>query len=187
VQAQLTPEDYRRFNENIRRFGEELPFRAMAATSPTAALNYLVVNPLLQSLWETYGPKKEAAADEDSLTAAADEYTTHTISGPGTPGAGAAMPGNGRAGRQQRLRDLVNDPNTSSADRGWIKQEMNAIDRGAREAIRNPPGKELAHAPGREAAKGYDHVASPSALQDKDLHRARHKIDDFGRANKERP
>jgi hypothetical protein len=59
--------------------------------------------------------------------------------------------------------------------------------------IRVPSGKQLAHGRGREAAKwreaakGYDHVESPSRLQDTDLHKTQHKLDDFGRANKERP
>ena len=91
----------------------------------------------------------------------------------------------GRAGKQARLRELVNDPNLGSADRGWIRQEMNSIERGQRSSIRNPPGKDLAHERGREAAKGYDY--SHSHLQDRDLHRLQHKYDDFGRANAERP
>ncbi len=52
-------------------------------------------------------------------------------------------------------------------------------------ATDNPPGKDLAHERGREAAKGYDY--SNSNLQDRDLHRLQHKYDDFGRANVERP
>jgi RHS repeat-associated protein len=91
----------------------------------------------------------------------------------------------GRAGKQTRLRELANDDKLGSADRGWIKQEMNSIERGQRSSIRNPPGKDLAHERGREAAKGYDY--SHSNLQDRDLHRLQHKYDDFGRANKERP
>ena len=91
----------------------------------------------------------------------------------------------GRAGRQARLRELANDPNLGSADRGWIKQEINSIERGQRATIRNPPGKDLAHQRGREAAKGYDY--NHSMLQDRDLHRLQHKYDDFGRANAERP
>lgn len=91
----------------------------------------------------------------------------------------------GRAGRQARLRDLANDDKLGSADRGWIKQEMNSIDRGQRSSIRNPPGKDLAHERGREAGKGYDY--SHSNLQDRDLHRLQHQYDDFGRANAERP
>ncbi len=35
-------------------------------------------------------------------------------------------------------------------------QELNSIERGQRSRIRNPPGKQLAHTRGREAAKGYD-------------------------------
>ena len=75
----------------------------------------------------------------------------------------------GRQGKQKRLRELANDDKVSSADRGWIKQEMNSIKRGNRKTIRNPPGKDMAHERGREAAKGYgyDH----SNLQDKKLHR----------------
>jgi len=99
----------------------------------------------------------------------------------------AARPGGGRAGGQQRLREIAQDPNTSSANRGWIQQELNSIARGQRTTIRNPPGKQLAHTRGREAAKGYDHVESPSNLQETDLHRAQHKFDDFGRKNRERP
>lgn len=91
----------------------------------------------------------------------------------------------GRAGRQERLRQIGDDPKESSADRGWIKQEMNEIDAGKRTSIRNPPGKELAHERGREAAKGYSY--EHSNLQDKDLHKTQHKYDDFGRKNKERP
>ena len=35
--------------------------------------------------------------------------------------------GPGRAGKQKRLRELMNDDKVSSADRGWIKQEINSI------------------------------------------------------------
>ena len=45
----------------------------------------------------------------------------------------------------------------------------------------------LVHTSGREAAKGYDHLESPSNLQNTDLHRIQHSFDDYGRANKERP
>jgi RHS repeat-associated protein len=93
----------------------------------------------------------------------------------------------GRAGAQARLLELLKDPKVSSADRGWIQQEINSIKRGTRDSIRNPPGKDLAHSRGREAAKGYSHVESPSQLQDRDLHQLQHKFDDFGRSNPERP
>lgn len=100
---------------------------------------------------------------------------------------GAKVTSPGRARAQERLKQLAANPKTSSADRGWIQQDMNSIKRGDRTTIRNPPGKQLAHTRGREAAKGYDHVKSPSKLQDTDLHKTQHKFDDFGRANKERP
>jgi RHS repeat-associated protein len=91
----------------------------------------------------------------------------------------------GRAGKQERLRELANDDKLGAADRGWIKQELNSIERGQRDTIRVPPGKELAHERGREASKGYGY--EHSNLQDKDLHRLQHKFDDWGRANRERP
>ena len=91
----------------------------------------------------------------------------------------------GRKGDQARLRELGNDDKVSSADRGWIKQEMNSIEQGKQEKIRRPPGKELAHERGREAAKGYSY--QHSNLQEKGLHTLQHKHDDFGRKNKERP
>jgi RHS repeat-associated protein len=92
----------------------------------------------------------------------------------------------GRGGAQARLRQLGEDTKASSADRGWIKQEQNQIARGTRGEVRNPPGKQLAHSRGREAAKGYNHMESPSQLQDTDLHRLQHKHDNFGRKNPER-
>ncbi len=83
--------------------------------------------------------------------------------------------GPGRAGKQQRLRDLADDDKASSADRGWIQQEINSIEHGNRTSIRNPPGKDMAHERGREAAKGYGY--EDSNLQDRDLHRIQHKYD----------
>lgn len=62
---------------------------------------------------------------------------------------------------------------------------MNQIKSGSRKNIRNPPGKDLAHERGREAAKGYSY--KHSNLQDRDLHRRQHKHDNGGRKNKERP
>ncbi len=51
--------------------------------------------------------------------------------------------------------------------------------------MRNPPGKDLAHSRGKEAAKGYSY--KHSNLQDKDLHKRQHKYDNNGRKNKENP
>ncbi len=90
----------------------------------------------------------------------------------------------GRTGRQERLRDIVNDPKAGKADKGWVKQEINQIDRGKRTSIRNPPGKVLAHERGREAAKGYSY--KHTNLQNQIDHRNQHRYDNNGRHNKER-
>ncbi|WP_228464031.1 polymorphic toxin type 8 domain-containing protein [Chryseobacterium bernardetii] len=91
----------------------------------------------------------------------------------------------GRAGKQDRLKELANDPKVSKADRGWIKSEMNQIARGKRTSIRNPPGKDLAHERGREAAKGFSYKYSH--LQNRKDHRNQHRYDNGGRKNKIRP
>ncbi len=91
----------------------------------------------------------------------------------------------GRSGRQQHLRNQLNDPSVSRADKGWIKSEIRQIDNGNRSSVRVPPGKELAHTRGREAAKGYGYEHSKLNLS-KD-HRIQHRYDNYGRANKERP
>ena len=83
----------------------------------------------------------------------------------------------GRSGKQARLRELVTDPNVSSADRGWIKQEINSIERGKQANIRVPPGKNLAHRRGFESKKGYDYEYSD--LQEIDLHKLQHKNEGY--------
>jgi len=83
------------------------------------------------------------------------------------------------------LKQLSNDPKIGKADKGWIKSEMNQISNGKRKTIRNPPGKDLAHERGREAAKGYSYEYSN--LQNRKDHRNQHKYDNGGRKNKERP
>ncbi|WP_303850146.1 RHS repeat-associated core domain-containing protein [Apibacter mensalis] len=91
----------------------------------------------------------------------------------------------GRLGKQEKLRELANDLKLGKADRGWIKSEIRQVRNKNRKSIRNPPGKDLAHERGREAAKGYSY--KHSKLQDRDLHRRQHKYDNVGRKNKERP
>jgi len=51
-----------------------------------------------------------------------------------------------------------------------------------RKSIRNPPGKDLAHKRGKEAAKGHSY--KEANLQTKELHKLQHKHDNFGRKNK---
>jgi hypothetical protein len=99
----------------------------------------------------------------------------------------------GRAGKQARLRALLSDPNVSSADRGWIQQELNSIARGQRPNIRlpgssrvrqlggrtygGPGGKVLAHRRGLEARKGFDY--SNADLQDIELHMLQHRYEGY--------
>jgi RHS repeat-associated protein len=83
----------------------------------------------------------------------------------------------GRTGKQSRLRELGSDPKVSSGDRGWIKQDMNQIERGKRKNIRVPPGKELAHRRGFEAKKGFDYEHSD--LQVIDNHKLQHKHEGY--------
>ena len=90
----------------------------------------------------------------------------------------------GKQNRQQRLKDLADDDKVSSADRGWIKQEMNEVKKGKKGHLRNPPGKDLAHERGRENAKGYGY--EHTKIQNRKDHRTQHKFDNWGRKNKER-
>jgi hypothetical protein len=90
----------------------------------------------------------------------------------------------GKQTRERRLKDVVNDDRVSSADRGWIRQEINEVAAGKKSHLRNPPGKDLAHERGREAAKGYGY--EHANLQDRATHRRQHDFDNFGRNNKER-
>jgi hypothetical protein len=86
-----------------------------------------------------------------------------------------------RVTKQARLRELADDPKVPRSQRGWIKQEENHIARGDRNTIRVPPGTNLMHQRGREAAKGFDH--RHSQLSPAQLHRDKHKIDNYGRKN----
>ncbi|SFW87391.1 DUF6443 domain-containing protein [Chitinophaga sancti] len=83
----------------------------------------------------------------------------------------------GRGGAQAKLKEVGDDPKQGSATRGWIKQERNAMqrDRKARPGIRNPPGTELAHDRGKEAAKGYNY--DDSKLKTKELHDLQHRTE----------
>jgi hypothetical protein len=91
----------------------------------------------------------------------------------------------GRTGRQARLKELMNDDKLGSADRGWLKQDANAMrkDRTQRPTLRVPPGKQLAHKRGFEASKGYGY--DRSNLQLKSIHDTQHKYDKMGYLNKD--
>jgi hypothetical protein len=93
------------------------------------------------------------------------------------PASGGNMKGNGRGGKQERLKELGKDQKVSSADRGEIKRDQNQIARGTRSTIRVPGNKDLAHRRGQEARKGYNYKHSD--LQNKDLHRLLHKHEGY--------
>jgi hypothetical protein len=75
--------------------------------------------------------------------------------------------------REDRLEQLAQDPNVSSADRGWIANEQRQVQTGNRDTIRNPPGKDLRHPPGRPAAQGHDYAETQ--LQDRSTHNTQHR------------
>lgn len=87
-----------------------------------------------------------------------------------------------RAGRTKRIKEIQKDKNTPNSQKGWIQQELNQINRGKRKYTRNPPGTDMAHPRGREAAKGHDY--SETFLQSEDLHKLQHKHDKMGTLNK---
>jgi hypothetical protein len=93
------------------------------------------------------------------------------------PSSGGAQKGNGRGGKQERLKELGKDDKVSSADRGEIKRDQNQIARGTRSSIRVPGNKHLAHRRGHEARKGHDYKHSD--LQNPDLHKMQHKHEGY--------
>ena len=80
----------------------------------------------------------------------------------------------GRTGKQTRLRELADDDKLSSALRGEIKRDINAIARGQRTTIRVPQGYQLAHRIGYPAKQGYSYAYSD--LKTIAGHKLRHKI-----------
>ena len=98
---------------------------------------------------------------------------------------------NGKINKNNQLKKLILNNKISSADRGWIKQELNMIlnkwcnlEGKFKKNIRNPPGRELAHDRGRENKKGYGYEHTHiKYIED---HRRQHKFDNMGKKNKER-
>jgi hypothetical protein len=91
-----------------------------------------------------------------------------------------------KTGKQARLKKIMNDDKVSSAWKGWLKQDYNAMvkNRTARPGLRVPPGTQLSHERGFEAAKGYGY--EHARLQFGSNHKAQHKVDNMGRFNKDR-
>jgi RHS repeat-associated protein len=78
-----------------------------------------------------------------------------------------------RAGRNGKLRSLLDDPNQPKCWRGWVKQEINNAARGGRGVtktryLRNPPDLVWRHPPGSEASKGFDY--SCTCAQNRSIH-----------------
>lgn len=85
----------------------------------------------------------------------------------------------GRTGKQVRLKEIANDPKVSSALRGSIKSDINAMKRGKRKSLRVPKGHQLAHRRGFEARKGFGYEYSD--LQTIRSHRTQHHYDNNGK------
>jgi len=119
------------------------------------------------------------ASTRPSTTAAWRSTTpTSSATNPGPSPSGRIMSADpGRLGKQERLRQLMDDPNTPRHIKGWLKQEANAIARGQRKTMRLPPRMELAHRRGFEARKEYSYLYSD--LQEKFLHRLQHKWEGY--------
>ncbi|MCO7227522.1 RHS repeat-associated core domain-containing protein [Pleionea sp. CnH1-48] len=79
----------------------------------------------------------------------------------------------GRQGKQKRLREMMDDPKVSSADRGWLKNDKRHIEYGNKSGLRLPrngrksPGRkqedkgyELAHPHDRPASQGNGYAGS---------------------------
>ena len=77
--------------------------------------------------------------------------------------------------REARLRELANDPNLSAADRGWIENQVKQAERPNQPipTVKNPPGTDLRHPPGRANAQGFDY--KETELQTRELHRRQHR------------
>ena len=97
----------------------------------------------------------------------------------------------GKINKNNQLKKLILNDKISSADKGWIKQELNIINNKwrnlagrSKKNIRNPPGKQLAHDRGREYKKGYGY--EHTQLKYINDHKRQHKYDNMGKKNKER-
>lgn len=78
----------------------------------------------------------------------------------------------GKLKQQEKLKLLVDDVYIGKNLRGWIKQELNSIEKKSKnknnrvkKRIKNPPGYELAHERGREKIKGFGYEHSKLVLK----------------------
>lgn len=95
----------------------------------------------------------------------------------------------GKLKQQEKLKMCANDLKIGNYLRGWIKQEINSMERKStnknnriKRRLKLPPGYELGHQRGREKAKGFGYEHSNLML--KLDHKIKHKFDNNGKANK---
>ena len=88
----------------------------------------------------------------------------------------------GRGYKNQRLRQLANNPKQPRHVRGWLKNERRRVQQGRSKYFRNPQGYDLAHYRGYEASKGFSYRYSH--LNTRKNHRLQHKYDKNGKRNK---
>ena len=61
----------------------------------------------------------------------------------------------GHSGKQRRLRELMNDPKVSKADRGWLRNDLRHIKFGNKKGLRVP--RNGRKSPGRKKGdRGYE-------------------------------
>lgn len=95
----------------------------------------------------------------------------------------------GKLKQQDKLKLLMNDIYISKNVKGWIKQELNSIERKSKnknnrikKRIKVPPGYNLSHERGRKKIKGFGYEHTNLVLIED--HKNQHKFDNFGRYNK---
>jgi len=147
----------------------------LATTGETGVGAVVGVAEVTVGVASVYGAAKNGTAIFMAATAKSNSGSGQ--SGGGSQPSAGAGPNAGRTGKQGRLKELAKDDKVSSADRGWIKQDMNSIARGNRKRVRVPPGKVLAHRRGSRAKDGHSYKESD--LQDVDLHKLEHKYEGY--------
>lgn len=97
----------------------------------------------------------------------------------------------GKLKQQEKLKMCADDLKLGNYLRGWIKQEINSIEKKSKnkynrikKRIKVPLSYELAHERGREKAKGFGYEHSNLILKlDRKI---QHKLDNNGKFNKTR-
>ena len=97
----------------------------------------------------------------------------------------------GKLKQQEKLKMCAYDLKLGNHLRGWIKQEINSIERKTKNKnnrikrrLKVPPGYELAHERGREKTKGFGYEHSNLILKIDRI--IKHMFDNNGKFNKSR-